>query len=167
VSAAENYASEIAGAAELASRRLRDKGVSLATVESCTGGWVAQSMTAIAGSSDFFDRGWATYSNEAKMQCVGVSADTLRDHGAVSVETAEAMATGGVNKSAAGVAVSITGVAGPTGGSPDKPVGTVCFGWASRDGKVHTERVQFEGDREAVRAQSVVHALNGIAHVLT
>jgi len=146
VSAGDDYASAIKAAAETASRRLMDKGVSLATVESCTGGWVAQSMTAIAGSSDFFDRGWATYSNEAKMQCVGVPA--------------------GVAKSAAGVAVSITGVAGPTGGSPEKPVGTVCFGWASRDGSVHTERMQFDGDRESVRAQSVVHALDGIAHVL-
>ncbi len=161
-----DWNAEIERAALAASELLLAHDLKLATVESCTGGWVAQSITAIAGSSQFFDRGWATYSNEAKMQCVGVPAQTLRDFGAVSVETAGAMAEGGVRKSQAGVALSITGVAGPTGGSADKPVGTVCFGWAHSNGTVITERVQLEGDREAVRAGSVLHALDGIARVL-
>lgn len=162
-----DFNGEIDQAALAASELLLANSAKLATVESCTGGWVAQSITAIAGSSEFFDRGWATYSNEAKMQCVGVRAGTIRDFGAVSEETAAAMAEGGVRKSDASVAVSITGVAGPTGGSAEKPVGTVCFGWANQKGDVVSERMQFDGDRNAVRAQSVLHALAGLTRVLS
>ena len=149
--------------AALAGERLRTSGDTLATAESCTGGWVAQSITAIAGSSEWFERGFVTYSNEAKQEMLGVSPDTLARHGSVSEQTASEMAAGALEHSHAGFAVSITGVAGPTGGSRAKPVGTVCFGWARRaDGSVRVETRRFEGDREAVRRQSVVHALQGV-----
>lgn len=142
---------------------LRQRGWMMATAESCTGGWVGQEMTAIAGSSDYFDRGFITYSNAAKEEMLGVSAATLEKYGAVSEETAREMAAGALAHSAAHVAVSITGVAGPTGGSPTRPVGTVCFGWAIRDGGAADSVVKrFAGDREAVRRQSVRFALQGV-----
>jgi nicotinamide-nucleotide amidase len=135
----------------------------VATAESCTGGWAAQVITHTAGSSAWFDRGFVTYSNEAKQDMLGVRPETLAAHGAVSEETAAEMACGALAHSDATLALSITGIAGPTGGSPDKPVGTVCFGWCVRDGLPQTERRQFAGDREAVRRQAVIHALNGLA----
>lgn len=137
-------------------------GQRLATAESCTGGWVAQCLTAISGSSDWFERGFVTYSNEAKQEMLGVTRETLDRHGAVSVATAQAMAAGALQRSRADWAVAITGVAGPGGGSPDKPVGMVCFGWAGPDGIVATDMQYFAGNREQVRAQSVGHALRGI-----
>jgi nicotinamide-nucleotide amidase len=137
-------------------------GQKLATAESCTGGWVAQCLTSIAGSSDWFDRGFITYSNDAKQEMLGVSAEMLATHGAVSEATAVAMATGALRHSRADWALAITGVAGPSGGSPDKPVGTVCFGWAGPDGRLLAETRRFEGGRTEVRAQSVAHALRGI-----
>lgn len=140
---------------------LKNHGWMLATAESCTGGWVAQAVTAVAGSSEWFDRGFVTYSNEAKTEMLGVPESTIRDHGAVSEETARAMASGALARSRAGVAVSITGVAGPSGGSPRNPVGTVCFAWAARD-LLRSGRMHFAGDRNAVRRQSVVHALEGV-----
>lgn len=141
---------------------LRANGQRLATAESCTGGWVAQCLTAIAGSSDCFERGFVTYSNEAKQDMLGVSAETLGRHGAVSVATAQAMAEGALRRSRADWAVAITGIAGPGGGSPDKPVGMVCFGWAGPDGVLDAAVQNFAGDREAVRAQSVAYALRGL-----
>ena len=141
---------------------LKTNGQKLATAESCTGGWVAQCLTAIAGSSDWFERGFVTYSNEAKVDMLGVEAETLAAHGAVSEATAAAMAAGALRHSRADWALSVTGIAGPGGGSPDKPVGTVCFGWAAFDGRVETQTVHFSGDRAQVRAQSVVHALGGL-----
>ena len=137
-------------------------GQKLATAESCTGGWVAQCLTAVAGSSDWFERGFVTYSNEAKSEMLGVEADTLLAHGAVSEATAAAMAAGALRHSHADWALAVTGIAGPGGGSKDKPVGMVCFGWAAFDGRVDTQTRHFAGDREQVRAQSVAHTLQGV-----
>ncbi len=134
----------------------------LVTAESCTGGWVAQCLTAIAGSSAWFDRGFVTYSNEAKQEMLGVPPDMLAEHGAVSQPVAVAMAEGALRNSRADWAVAITGIAGPTGGSPQKPVGTVCFAWGCRDGRIVTSTKHFPGSREDVRAQSVEHALSGL-----
>lgn len=134
----------------------------LATAESCTGGWVGQCATAIAGSSRWFDRGFVTYSNAAKIESLGVSAETLDAQGAVSEATAAAMALGALRRSRADWALAITGVAGPGGGSPGRPVGIVCFAWAGPQGRVETETCRFAGDRAAVRAQSVAHALEGV-----
>ena len=134
-------------------------GQQLATAESCTGGWVAQCLTAIAGSSDWFERGFVTYSNAAKQEMLGVSAETLATHGAVSEATAAAMASGALHHSRADWALAITGIAGPSGGNPDKPVGTVCFAWAGPDGRLAVETCHFPGNRAEVRGQSVKHAL--------
>ena len=141
---------------------LRVNGQTLTTAESCTGGWVAQCLTAIAGSSDWFERGFVTYSDEAKNEMLGVEIDTLLAHGAVSEATAAAMAAGALRYSHADWALAITGVAGPGGGSPDKPIGTVCFGWACVDGRLDTQTLRWRGDREQVRAQAVAHALSGV-----
>ena len=141
---------------------LRANGQTLAAAESCTGGWVAQCITAIAGSSAWFERGFVTYSNAAKQEMLGVEAATLAAHGAVSEPTAAAMAAGALRHSHADWALAITGIAGPDGGTPDKPVGTVCFGWAGRDAGVDTTTYHFTGDREAIRRQSVAFALNGL-----
>lgn len=142
--------------------RLAERGEWLAVAESCTGGWVAQAVTAIAGSSGWFDRGFVTYSNEAKQELLGVPEATLDRHGAVSEATARAMAQGVLAHSRADWSVSTTGVAGPGGGSAAKPVGTVCFAWARKDGGCEAQTCHFPGDREAVRAQSVAHALRGL-----
>ena len=134
-------------------------GQRLATAESCTGGWVAQCLTAVAGSSAWFERGFVTYSNEAKNEMLGVGHDTLDSQGAVSEATAAAMAAGALRHSHADWALAITGIAGPAGASPGKPVGTVCFAWVSENGRVTSETLHFAGGRHAVRAQSVAHAL--------
>jgi nicotinamide-nucleotide amidase len=146
-------------------RMLKKKRLVLVTAESCTGGWAAQAVTAIAGSSDWFDRGYVTYSNAAKQDVLKVKKRTLDRHGAVSEETAREMALGALARSRASVALSITGVAGPSGGSPDKPVGTVCLAWVKRGGAV-SETCHFRGNRESVRRQSVVRALEGIIKLL-
>ncbi|MDK9723788.1 MAG: nicotinamide-nucleotide amidase [Sterolibacteriaceae bacterium MAG5] len=146
--------------------RLRERSLTLATAESCTGGWVAQVVTHTAGSSAWFDRGFVTYSNEAKIAMLGVSPETLAAHGAVSLETAAEMAVGALKNSNALISLAITGVAGPTGGSPDKPVGTVCFGWCRKGEEPVTDRRQYVGDRESVRRQSVVHALQHLILLL-
>ncbi len=138
----------------------------LATAESCTGGGIAEAVTATSGSSGWFERGFVTYSNVAKVEMLGVSQHTLVDHGAVSVETAAEMALGALSHSHATVALAVTGIAGPTGGSPGKPVGTVCFAWCSAGQTPKAEQRQFSGDREAVRRQSAVHALNGLLALL-
>jgi len=137
-------------------------GQKLATAESCTGGWVSHCLTAVAGSSEWFERGFVTYSNEAKHEMLGVEPDTLLAHGAVSEATAAAMAVGALRHSHADWALAITGVAGPSGGSPDKPVGTVCFAWAEAEGRLDSQTCHFKGAREEVRAQSVARALNGL-----
>jgi nicotinamide-nucleotide amidase len=122
-------------------------------------------VTSVAGSSAWFDRGFVTYSNAAKQEMLGVSADTLSRYGAVSEETAREMAVGALERSQGSVALSITGVAGPTGGSKEKPVGTVCFGWA-RGQNIQSETCLFTGDRESVRRQSVIRALEGVLKAL-
>ena len=147
-------------------QRLKAGGGMIVTAESCTGGWVAQELTAIAGSSAWFDRGFVTYSNEAKQEMLGVKAETLRRHGAVSQETVREMAQGALARSRGTVALAITGIAGPTGGTAAKPVGTVCFGWATRQGGVRAETKHFPGDREAVRRQSVEYSLAGVLLLL-
>lgn len=138
----------------------------LATAESCTGGWIGQVATAVAGSSSWFERGFVTYSNAAKLEMLGVPADVLATHGAVSEPTARAMAEGALAYSRAQVAVATTGIAGPTGGTADKPVGTVWFAWALPDKTTHTERRQLSGNREAVRRRSVAIALEGVLRYL-
>jgi nicotinamide-nucleotide amidase len=152
--------------ATLVGTKLRAKALMLATAESCTGGWVAQAVTAIGGSSAWFERGFVTYSDAAKQEMLGVSARTLAAHGAVSEQTAREMAAGALARSRAQVAVAITGIAGPTGGSPEKPLGMVCFAWAAQDGVINAETRQFKGDRESVRRQSVIAALQGILKLL-
>jgi nicotinamide-nucleotide amidase len=133
----------------------------LATAESCTGGLIAAACTDLAGSSQWFDRGFVTYSNAAKTNMLGVDADLVAEFGAVSEQVAAAMAQGAVKHSAAQVSVAVTGVAGPTGGSFEKPVGTVWIGWCI-DGKTTTQRCHFDGDRATVRALTVQQALQGL-----
>jgi len=152
--------------ATLVGARLRAKGLMLATAESCTGGWAAQAVTTVAGSSDWFERGFVTYSDAAKQEMLGVSARTLATHGAVSEETAREMATGALAHSRAQVALAITGIAGPGGGSPEKPLGMVCFAWAVKDGNITVQTRRFKGDRESVRRQSVIAALQGVVELL-
>lgn len=147
-------------------KALRARGLMLATAESCTGGWVAQEVTAIAGSSTWFERGFVTYANAAKEEMLGVSPETLNAFGAVSLETAREMAAGALGHSAADVALAITGIAGPGGGSPDKPVGTVCFAWCRRESAPLALKEVFDGDRAAVRHQAVAWALAGLLDLL-
>ncbi|WP_019022429.1 CinA family protein [Thioalkalivibrio sp. ALE23] len=139
--------------------RMTARGLVMATVESCTGGGIAQALTDVPGSSAWFECGWVTYSNAAKTRLVGVDPALLEAHGAVSEEVAAAMATGGLTHSGADLSLSVTGVAGPAGGSPDKPVGMVCFGWQARYGAVRTETRHFDGERHEVRRQAMLHAL--------
>jgi nicotinamide-nucleotide amidase len=144
---------------------LKTRKLLMATAESCTGGGVAQAVTEIPGSSEWFDCGFVTYSNASKAALLKIPAALLDLHGAVSEEVAAAMAEGAAANSHADVAVSTTGIAGPGGAVPGKPVGTVCFGWRVGH-NTHTERVVFEGDRHAVREQTVVHALAGLLKLL-
>lgn len=143
-------------------RALKSAGRLLVTAESCTGGWIGEAVTAIAGSSDWFDRGFIPYSNAAKREVLGVAATTLDRYGAVSEEAAREMAVGALKHSHAHIAVAITGIAGPGGGSADKPVGTVCFAWAKGDSALHSKKYLLEGDRAEVRRKSVVIGLRGI-----
>jgi len=143
-------------------RVLAARGALCTTAESCTGGLVAGAITDVPGSSAWFDRGFVTYTNDAKQQMLGVPAAVLAEHGAVSEATARAMATGALARSAAGFAVAVTGVAGPAGGSPAKPVGLVYFAWAERDGAVVVATHRLPGDRAAVRRAAVVTALAGL-----
>ncbi len=145
---------------------LKTNGWMLATAESCTGGWIAKVCTDMTGSSAWFERGFVTYSNEAKQDMLGVQAETLVQYGAVSEAVTFEMAAGALQHSRAHIAVAVSGIAGPGGATPGKPVGTVCFGWAVKNGTVRTETCHFDGDREAVRKQSVEHALRGVFHCL-
>ncbi|AET90058.1 MULTISPECIES: CinA family protein [Caballeronia] len=145
--------------------KLRDERLMLATAESCTGGMVATAITDISGSSAWFERGFVTYSNLAKIEMIGVPAALIEQHGAVSEPVAKAMAEGALRNSRAQVSVAITGVAGPAGGSEAKPVGTVSFAWSNR---LHTgvETQHFKGDREQVRSQAAAHALRALLEFL-
>ena len=138
--------------------RLRARGMQLALAESCTGGLIAAALTHVAGSSDVVDRGFVTYSNAAKTSLLGVPPELILEHGAVSGAVALAMASGALDRSMADVTVSVTGVAGPGGGSEQKPVGTVWFGLAARHGPARAEHMLFPGDRASVRRASVLHA---------
>jgi nicotinamide-nucleotide amidase len=152
-------------AVPLAELMLRS-GLRLAVAESCTGGWLAKVVTDLAGSSAWLDRGFVTYSNAAKQEMLGVRAETLAAHGAVSEAVVAEMAVGALSCSSAQVAVAISGVAGPGGGSPEKPVGTVCVAWAWPEGRVETRRFHFDGDRDAVRRRSVQAAIDGLVERL-
>ncbi len=140
---------------------LQKKSWLLSTAESVTGGGIAQAITDIAGSSEWFDCGFVTYSNSSKTECLNVSAALIAQHGAVSEEVAAELAAGALANTDSHVSLSTTGIAGPTGAVPGKPVGTVCFGWAAGH-DVHTERLVFAGDRDAVRRQTTIHALKGL-----
>ena len=148
-------------AADLGARLLALRGV-VTAAESCTGGLVAGAITAIAGSSDWFDRGFVTYSNESKRELLGVDEATLREHGAVSEPTAIAMAEGALKRSHATLSVAITGIAGPGGATPSKPVGTVCFAWARQGRPTVSVTHNLAGDRSEVRHASVAIALRGL-----
>ncbi|PXW88431.1 nicotinamide-nucleotide amidase [Nitrosomonas sp. Nm84] len=146
--------------------RLTQCGLKLVTAESCTGGRLGQAVTNVAGSSVWYERGFITYSNVSKCEMLGVRQATLDQHGAVSAQTAQEMVIGALNRSHAQVGVSITGIAGPGGGTALKPVGMVCLAWALKDGAVRQEIQYFQGDRETVRRLSVTTALQGILYIL-
>jgi len=148
--------------AEQVGAALKIRAMRLATAESCTGGWVGEAVTAVPGSSDWFDRGFITYSNEAKREMLGVAAATLEQHGAVSEPTVREMASGALNNSRAQAALAISGIAGPGGGTAEKPVGTVWIAWAFANGAVASEKRVFAGDRREVRQQAVERALQGL-----
>jgi nicotinamide-nucleotide amidase len=154
--------SELYRLAESVGRTLKQNGLMLASAESCTGGWIGEAITAVAGSSEWFERGFITYSNAAKQEMLDVRPATLEMHGAVSEQTVSEMAAGALRHSRASIAVSVSGVAGPGGGTATKPVGMVCIGWCVRDCAPFAVTHQFSGDREAVRRQSVVVALEGV-----
>ena len=152
--------------ATLAGTRLKARGLKLVTAESCTGGWVAEAVTMVPGSSEWFERGFVTYTYISKREMLGVKEATLDKHGAVSEEAVRQMVDGALARSHAQVAVAVSGVAGPSGGTPDKPVGFVCFAWGMKDDKPRSETKRFPGGREAVRKQSVEHALKGVLALL-
>lgn len=152
--------------AERVGRVLKAKQLMLATAESCTGGWIAEAVTMVPGSSDWFERGFVTYTYISKREMLGVQAATLEQHGAVSEHTVTEMAQGALAASHAQIAVAVSGTAGPGGGTPDKPVGTVCIAWRAKDGAAFCETRHFPGDREMVRRQSVMRALQGILDLL-
>lgn len=152
--------------AETLGQMLDAQGQTLALAESCTGGMAATAITSVAGSSAWFDRGFVTYSNLAKTQMLDVSSVTLANFGAVSEQTAVEMATGALKNSQASIAGSITGIAGPTGGSVEKPVGTVCFAWTHTDGRTQSATQLFSGDRAQIRHQATAHMLRGLMEML-
>ena len=145
---------------------LSARGLRLAVAESCTGGWLAKVLTDLPGSSAWFDRGYVTYSNDAKQSMLGVRETTLRIYGAVSEATVAEMAAGALNESGADLALAVSGIAGPGGGSDDKPVGTVCFAWQRSGASPQVSRERFKGDREAVRRQSVIYLLERLLEMV-
>ena len=152
-------------AVELADR-LCARGWMLATAESCTGGWVGQLLTSLPGSSQWYERGFITYANAAKVEMLGVSEETLATHGAVSEQTASAMAAGALKHSHTQAALAISGIAGPGGGTPQKPVGLVCYGWTLADGTVMSSTCRLDGDREEIRSRAVAAALRGLIELI-
>ena len=157
---------DMSALAEQVGEALLESGWALATAESCTGGWVAKLVTDIAGSSQWFDRGFITYSNAAKQDMLGVSGSTLEAEGAVSEATVAAMVSGALVRSLAVVALAISGIAGPGGERPGKPVGTVCFAWQLQEQPPRIETQHFSGDRNNVRQQAVLHALQVLLNEL-
>ena len=160
---AEAELKQLAGAL---SAKLTARKWSVATAESCTGGLVGQLLTALPGCSGWYERGFIAYSNVAKTEMLGVPAATLDTFGAVSEETALAMATGALAHSRAQASLSITGIAGPAGGTPEKPVGLVCYGWALTDGTVLTSTCRLSGDREEIRTRAAASALRGLIELM-
>jgi nicotinamide-nucleotide amidase len=146
--------------------KLRARGWMLATAESCTGGWVGQLLTSLPGSSNWYERGFITYANAAKIEMLGVPAEVIDEHGAVSEETASAMAAGALAHSHAQATLAISGIAGPGGGTPQKPVGLVCYGWALEDGTVMSSTCRLDGDREEIRSRAVAAAMRGLIELL-
>ena len=142
--------------------KLKARGWMLATAESCTGGWVGQLVTSLPGSSDWYERGFITYANAAKVEMLGVPSEVLDMHGAVSEETASAMAAGALKNSHAQAALAISGIAGPGGGTREKPVGLVCYGWALADGTLMSSTCRLGGDRDEIRSRAVAAALRGL-----
>ena len=157
---------EIWGLVQKLAASLLSREWTMATAESCTGGWIAKCCTDLAGSSAWFDRGFVTYSNRAKQEMLGVDATVLDTEGAVSEATAIAMAQGARLRAGVNVALSVSGIAGPDGGTADKPVGTVWFGWSLEGQPAVSEVRQFKGDRDAVRRQTLVHALSRLEALL-
>ncbi|WP_114239403.1 CinA family protein [Dyella sp. C9] len=153
--------------AEQVAQSVQQQRMMMVTAESCSGGWIAKTLTDLPGSSGWFDAGVVTYSYEAKEALLGVNPATLQRTGAVSEETALEMVSGALARFGAGVAVAVTGIAGPSGGTPDKPVGTVWVGWKRRGGYARAQLFHFDGDREAVRRQTVAAALRGVLQTLT
>lgn len=158
--------SELVTLADHLGHDLKQAGRSVATAESCTGGWIAEAVTMVPGSSAWFERGFVTYTYISKREMLGVNEATLGKHGAVAEEVVREMAEGALARSHAQVAVSVSGVAGPGGGTPYKPVGTVCFAWGMKGGQPRGETRYFSGDRESVRRQAVEHALKGVLALL-
>ncbi len=152
----------VAQAAQALAQTLGNQQLMVVTAESCTGGGIAQVLTEIPGSSRWFERGFVSYSNEAKQELLGVSAATLDAHGAVSEATALEMARGAIEHSRGHISVAVTGVAGPDGGTPDKPVGTVWIAWAQKQGPAEAQCFHFAGDRHAVRQQTILAAIEGL-----
>jgi nicotinamide-nucleotide amidase len=152
--------------AERVGKALKSRNLMLVTAESCTGGWIAQAVTMVPGSSDWFERGYVTYTYISKREMLGVKDATLGAHGAVAEEVVREMAEGALERSHAQVAVAVSGIAGPGGGTTGKPVGTVCFAWAGKETASRAQTVRFQGDRDAVRRRSVEHALQGVLALL-
>jgi nicotinamide-nucleotide amidase len=146
--------------------RLTAAGLRMATAESCTGGWIAKVMTDIPGSSSYFERGFVTYTNESKQEMLGVRAETLDAHGAVSAATVEEMVRGALEHSSADIAVAVSGIAGPTGGSAEKPVGTIFFAWGDGEGRIKTQHQRLDGERDAIRKKAVEIALQGLLQLV-
>ena len=160
---------DLGAQAEALVTKLVANGKTVTTAESCTGGWIAKAITDVAGSSAAFAYGFVSYSNDAKESLLGVAHDTLAEYGAVSDAVVLEMATGALECSGADLAVAVSGIAGPDGGSDEKPVGTVWFAWAIREGsnvQTSVDRQVFAGDRDAVRRQTVLHAFGGLLHEL-
>ncbi len=153
---------ELIAIAEIIGQKLKSTGLKLVTAESCTGGWIAQVITEIAGSSAWFDRGFVTYSNTAKIDMLGVDSKTLNTYGAVSAQTAVEMVNGALIHSTADCAIAVTGIAGPEGGTAGKPVGTVFIAWAYKNQPSIVIKKQFNGSRHEIRAQTVKAALQGL-----
>ena len=147
-------------------RALKKRELMMATAESCTGGWIGQAITMVPGSSEWFERGFITYTYISKREMLGVSPRSLAKHGAVSEQVVREMARGALQRSHAQIAVSISGVAGPTGGTPEKPVGTVCLAWTRKGEASVVETRRFRGDRDSVRRRSVAHALRGVLRII-
>ena len=157
---------ELLALAEELARAAMRKGWWIATAESCTGGWIGMLITSLPGSSNWYDGGFITYSNEAKQEMLGVPAAVIETHGAVSEETAREMAKGAIAHSRADAALSVSGIAGPAGATPGKPVGTVCMGWALRNGTVLSTTCRMGGDRQEVRARAVAAAVRGLLELM-